>query len=155
MKNLTTDSLEFIKKLAEEMKSQDNRLTAFPIFVIQVDKKVYGDRSFCDEAERKEDSDGSLCKECEKLQKENEELPNYCSDCDPECFVWYKIEEEFDLQAGVFLTAKACEEHIKMNDYHYSHPRSYAIGLWRNPEMEKLVKIIFEIAGIEVPMAYK
>lgn len=46
----------------------------------------------------------------------------------------------------MFLTQKAAEEHLKSNYYHYSEDaHTYAMTSWRNPETEKLWKILKEI----------
>lgn len=46
----------------------------------------------------------------------------------------------------MFLTQKAAEEHLKSNYYHYSEDaHTYAMTSWRNPETEKLWKILREI----------
>lgn len=143
-------------KLAHLMNTQSNRATQFPLFAIQTEVKAYGDESWCNEAERKEDHDGELlCDGCKKKIDQNEELPEYCSNCDPECFVWFNWEKRFDLTAGVFLTEEACENHIKQNYYHYHKPMSYVICAWRNPEMQMLFQLIFSLAGKEAPSWYK
>lgn len=157
MKTITIsdEQFDFINGVAKEMEKQSNRATQFPLFVIQVDVKRYGDSSWCNEAERKDDSDGEMCDSCEKLYDDSEEIPEYCSDCDSDCFVWFNWDTEFDLNAGVFFTAEACEKHIKQNDYHYTNPKSYAIGAWRNPEMEQFLGLIFTMASLSTPSCYK
>lgn len=43
----------------------------------------------------------------------------------------------------MFLTQKAAEEHLKANSHHYSEDaHTYAMTSWRNPETEKLWKIL-------------
>lgn len=152
---MTQEQQKFLDELVGKLSSLDNRATQFPLFVVQVDKKAYGDSSWCNEAERKEESDGEMCKSCKEKEENNEEVPDYCDDCDSDCFVWFNWEEEFDLQAGVFLTDDACNQHIKTNSYHYTNPRSYAISAWRNWEMQGLFKLLFELAGKEIPSHYR
>ena len=46
----------------------------------------------------------------------------------------------------MFLTQKEAERHLKANDYHYSEDaHTYAMTSWRNPETEKLWKIIQQV----------
>jgi len=131
--------------ISKEMQTQDNRATAYPLFVVMVDKKVYGCESWCNEVERKEDFDSDyLCEKCAEKYENNEDLDDYCEDCDQDCFVWFSWEKDFDLKAGVFFTAKACDEHIRLNDYHYSNPRSYAISAWRNYEMQEVINFLIK-----------
>lgn len=43
----------------------------------------------------------------------------------------------------MFLTQKAAEEHLRANSHHYSEDaHTYAMTSWRNPETEKLWKIL-------------
>ena len=44
----------------------------------------------------------------------------------------------------VFLTKKACLEHIEKYGYNYSEPKPYALTAYRCPEYERLLKIITE-----------
>ena len=44
-----------------------------------------------------------------------------------------------------FLTEKACREHIECNRHHYRNPVDYLNYAFRNPEMEKLLRILSKI----------
>lgn len=140
---------EDVDKLIEigvKMNTQDNRSTAYPLFVIQSLNKVYSENG-C-ESERNEDiDDNELCKSCKELYDNEKDLPEQCEECDSCGFHWFDNEYEFDLRAGVFFTEQACEEHIKANDYHYTKPRSYAIGAWRNEEMQEVMRIISSLGS--------
>lgn len=46
-----------------------------------------------------------------------------------------------------FLTAKACQEHIDKNDYHYNQPVTYLNHAWRNPEMELVSEFLCGLVG--------
>lgn len=153
--NISDEQYEFLSKLVETLATQDNRSTQYPLFVIQVQEKVYGDSSWCTEKERNGDNDGELCEACTQLDEDGEELPDDCQKCDRDCFNWFNWKDDYDLNAGVFLTAEACERHIKMNHYHYCEPKSFGISAWRNPEMQDLIKILFTIMGKEIPSHYK
>lgn len=131
---------------SKEMNTQDNRCTEYPLFVVWEKVKDYGDVSWCDQVERKPEIDiDNLCEKCQEKYR-IEDLPEYCEDCDEDCFVWFNWEWKPNLKAGFFLTAKACQEHIDQNDYHYSEAKTYAYGCWRNPEMEEIIKFMREIS---------
>jgi hypothetical protein len=156
MLTLSNEQTRFLVELTEKLIRQDNRATQYPLFVIQIDKKAYGDSSWCSDAERKEDYDRNLmCGNCQEKWDKNIDVPDYCEDCDGDCFVWFNVEQEFDLNSGVFLTAEACEEHIRRNHYHYTNPKSYAVSAWRNPEMQEILKILFTLTDREIPSCYK
>lgn len=48
----------------------------------------------------------------------------------------------------LFLTKRACQDHIDKNDYHYDHPHTYAMTAWRSPEFEKFIKL-FKSANLD------
>lgn len=138
------DKLQELKAIGEEMQVQDNRHTENPLFVIQEDSRVYG----VDDAEFKErdnDYEGDLCEACDALCDEGKSLEDDCEECPDEAFNWYKIEKVFNLSPGVFFTAKACQEHIDSNEYHYTNPRSFAVGTYRNPEMKAVINFLKNI----------
>jgi hypothetical protein len=73
----------------------------------------------------------------------------------------YDIDWVISGRAGVFFTEEACEEHIRLNHYHYTKPRSYVISAWRNPEMVEVMKTILDatavpdMARIDLPSHYR
>jgi len=128
---------------SKEMNIQNNRCSEFPLFVIMEDQEDLCNEGMADEQKRIEEVDTDLlCEDCRKLYDENEELPEECDECDHDAFNYYRVVEHIDLSPGVFFTAKACQEHIDANSYHYTNPRVYGIGCWRNPEMEEVIKFM-------------
>lgn len=49
--------------------------------------------------------------------------------------------------SNTFFTAKACQEHIDSNDYHYTEPTVYLNHAWRNPEMELVSEFLCNLVG--------
>jgi hypothetical protein len=136
-----------LKELGAKMNAQDCRATQYPMFVVQEEVKHYGADGTNDESERDEDAaDELLCDSCVKLREKDEDMPEQCDDCLSDAFHWFRYEWEFNLMAGVFLTAEACDEHIRMNEYHYRKPRSYGISAWRNYEMIGLMQHLSSLA---------
>jgi hypothetical protein len=135
--------------LGKEMNAQSNRGTQWPMFVIQVDVKRYvSEYDDSEHRERKEEFEISdLCKKCKVLCEAEKEMPEDCDDCHDGSFHHYNIVQEFSLDAGVFLTAKACEEHIAANKHRYTNPRSFGISAGRNPEMQKIMNMLSSVAG--------
>ena len=58
--------------------------------------------------------------------------------------VYYKDDEQI-VPNTFFLTKRECEEHIKMNSYHYNNPHSYAMTASRSPQVEKLYNILHSV----------
>lgn len=140
-----------LEQISREMREQDNRSTQYPLFVVQSLKRVEGENH----SERLEDHENDMCEVCTKNAELGEEVADYCEDCGSECFRSYDLEYQNDDQAGVFFTEQACHEHIRLNDYHYTKPRSYVISAWRNPEMVAVMQSILKLTGEEIPNHYK
>lgn len=65
-----------------------------------------------------------------------------------------KSRDYIDLE-WMFFTAKACNELIEARRYAYSNNAvSYGVSNYRNDEICKLQRAIFELAGIEKPVNY-
>lgn len=117
-----------ITKTGENMLTQSNRGTQYPLFVIQ-------------DVERRsptihEDPDGT--------------------DTDDDGNEYEYVEVKvFNLKAGVFFTEKAAQEHIDENSYHYTKPTIYVVSAWRNPEMQALMRQTINIEGKDLPSHYE
>lgn len=147
-----------LEEIGKEMAVQNNRATQFPLFIIMADVERAVPEG--NGEKRRKDSDyqdfyRGMCAECSTKHEEDGTQPDYCEECDPDCFWDCEISQEPDLRAGVFFTAKACQEHIIENHYHYTNPQVYGIGAWRNPEMQQVMFHLIEKAGKEVPSHYK
>lgn len=139
------------------MAGQDNRSTAFPLFIIQEKKRRWVPPELdWHERERKDEFDlEDLCKECQALDGAEKEIILDCDDCSDSTYDHFVVSREPNLKAGVFFTAEACEEHIAENAYHYKEPSSYAISAWRNVEVQQVMVMLLNEGGGEVPSAYK
>lgn len=116
-----------ITKTGENMLTQSNRGTQYPLFVIQdVHRRA---------PTIHEDPDG-----VEKVDDEEFE---------------YVEERQFNLKAGVFFTEAAAQQHIDENHYHYTDPSIYVVSAWRNPEMQALMRQTINIEGKELPSYYE
>lgn len=154
--------------IGKRLATQKNLATQYPLWVVAVDKKIWMPHSYMWDYDGKErineeyhDIDPrNLCEDCRAIYDKNEdegledELPEDCDDCDPDAFNWYKLEEDYDLNPGAFLTQAACEDHIALNDYHYSNPRPFAWSAWRNPEMIAVMQHLIKASGEAVPNHY-
>lgn len=126
-------------EVSKEMNVQDNCGTRLPIWVVYEDVCIYDtNRSTFEHIRRVEETEDIMCKSCSEKFVDGT-APDDCYECDPDCFVSYKIERQPNLNAGFFFTQKACQEHIDQNHYHYNNPAPYAEGVWRNPELELVI----------------
>lgn len=152
---LSKEHVKFLVDLGKKMNKQDNRSTAHVLFMVSVEKKIYVSKDWdYEEVERIEDSWGDMCDKCKKKEENDKKVPNFCEDCDDDCFAYFKKERVTDDTAGVFFTAQACDDHIKRNHYHYCKPKSYGICAWRNDEMQEVQKILSILGSKEGKVEY-
>ena len=138
-----------IEQLKNEMLVQDKRHTAWPIFVVVEDQKIYHVSDDSDGKERKDadliDLESDVCEECYAHHSEHGELPDECDnwECDGS-FVTYRIEKDVpNMRAGFFFTADACNEHIKNQRHHYNATaKSYAISAYHNHHLREVMEYL-------------
>ena len=164
---VTDEMHDFLMELSEQLNTQDHRGTRMPYFFQIQETKL----DICVEGNGEQywiDEEGETLSDEDIKQnifdyylehdsnKSDEELQGLYDNLED-----YEIEEfcegEFNLRSiwmeykqtlsGSFLTEKACNTHIKQNDYHYHNPKSYLSGGFRNPEMEKVMKFLCELTG--------
>ena len=76
---------------------------------------------------------------------ENEDSDTYL---ETHNYNWRRLEVTTeDRYQNTFFTAKACQEHIDSNDYHYKSPDVFLNHAWRNPEMELIATFLCELSG--------
>ena len=146
------------------MRTQSNRSTQYPLFVVQEQKEVVkaegcGDREIYVNGEEQLDAvefqrrEELLNNDEEILDDDGEVIENF----DP--YDWRRIEisDEWVISdtAGVFFTEVACDLHIAQNNYHYSKPRSYVTSAWRNYELQQMMQMLLKLTGEEIPSHYK
>lgn len=132
-----------------KMRTQNNRSTAWPIFIVVEDKKIYGvDPDHASDGRDRKDrdivEDGSMCDSCLEQEADGFSIPDDCDICNDECFVHYRIEKDVpNLRAGVFFTAEACDAHIEANRHHYNRTaHSYAISAYHNRELKAVMRFL-------------
>lgn len=151
------EDFKYIQDMGRVMASQDNRATQYPLYAVMEDRRNFVEPGQdYDERERKEDTnEWDLCKSCSALFEDDKELPADCSDCDPDAFDHWKLEDHLAIEmAGVFFTEMGCQTHIDTNKHHYNNPRVYGIGAWRNYEMQAVMRQVIRAGEVEVPSHY-
>lgn len=160
--NVSDEMYEKLIELATEMTTQDMRCTKMPhMFQVQTKEKdidwgMNGEfKIYLDEdhneypADTKEELLEIVKNEC-KIQ--SVEVPKF--DMDYEIEEWIKdngfTECSYSwryVYKNTFFTAKACQEHIKRNHYHYNDPKDFLNHAWRNPEMELVSEFLCNLVG--------
>jgi len=151
---LNEEDKVFLTELANKMVTQDRRGTADPYYyTVMVDSYVAsyegndGDRQFyySDELLEQYDSIDEAKEDWDERGYEKEDIEKMADNL-------REIHEDLKHEyKGYFLTKEACERHIEQNKHNYNNPKSYVGYEHRNPEMERLYKIIKSFATIEDP----
>lgn len=160
---VTDEMNEFLMNLSKELNTQDHRCTQMPYFFqIQTQEQVAAPEGQGTEAWH---CDGSLIETDEEIKdvvfewKEWDEekldvynmLEEYEIEEILEAAGWYKVHYDYkDKLENAFLTAKACDEHMKSNKHHYNSPVNYLSFAFRNPELEKVFQFLCELTGGEI-----
>jgi hypothetical protein len=174
---VSDEMYQALMDLSKEMTSQDMRCTKMPhMFQVRTEKQVaaypgQGDEMWVsDEGDKlngedeirefiveyiyendesihhMDDTEAKVEAKMKVSEMDYSDLENYLEEEHPDnwCKVNVTTEHEY---VNTFLTAKACEEHIKANDYHYKNPVCYLNHAWRNPEMELVSRFLCELSG--------
>ena len=144
--------------IGHELATQDNLGTSWPVWVVMERKKRYVPYfSDWDEKERvdPDNTNGDeLCEDCREAMKRGS-LPEVCELdlCEPDAYHYFNWVDEpsFWKGPGIFLTQKACQEHIEDHSYDYGDVRPYAYSAYRNYELQPIIQALIIAAGQEVP----
>lgn len=155
---VTDEMYNFISELSKEIKSQDNRGTAFPYFFqVQEDEQI-GVPDGCGEIAWVSDGE-TILKTDDEIKEAVFEWNNWTignvSDEKK-----YKMLDQFDIEeiteenyrkvnisttqkySNCFFTYKAYEEHVRKNGHNLNNPKSFLFHAYRNTEMEMLFKFL-------------
>ena len=114
-------------KLATEMTTQDMRATRMPhMFQIRTSEEVAAYEG---------------CGETKWINEEGDEVSEDYQDARG-----IQVTTE-NKDQNMFFTAKACQEHIDSNRYHYNKPVVFLNHAWRNPEMELVSIFLCGLVG--------
>jgi hypothetical protein len=104
-----------LKQMGHEVRTQDNRITAEPIFVVQQKRRIYG-------------MDPELGVSFEYLNSSGDVTDE--TDPDGERTAYIDIWE----MVQPFFTCKGAEHYIEENRHHMTEPRIYVESAYRNKE---------------------
>ena len=174
MNKITPEQKKFLDDLIAKMGKQNNRSTQYPLFYVHEktevhvtsdadsDRIAYVDEDYS-EIDEREDEEGHIwkpdledsfrdwtCPEIDGRIDEDEAIDKFNLHK-----VWIKEMDEPVVNVGPFLTEEAAQAHIDANHYHYRKPYIFVWSCWRNDELQEVMKILFTLAGKEIPSWYK
>ena len=137
---------EDIKKIAELIKTQDNRITDQPLFIVQREVKDYGyDSGWSDNYVWVNSADSEECvdEDDELYEKLNEDEDNG-EDMGDWYRCYYKKRWEF---VTACFTEQGCKDHIAANGHNIGKNRIYADGSFRNFEYQAVRNYLLSLIG--------
>ncbi len=177
LNQLSSEDIEFIKNLSNEMNLQDTRATATPYGLVIGQKQMRvtdwdcSDKRniHCGESDYEsyeellkelseqgyEDSDNIMtflrgnCEDISDLKYHENKIADILGDS----FSVMASEEYEDFSpnscgGNFFLTDKAAKAYVENNSHNLTKPFTYGIHLYRNPEMKRLIEIVHKLAEV-------
>ena len=148
-----------ITRFLEQMSTQDNRMTAFPIYyVIRTAKWVVTDEDYASGYNvrilyiNKEDHEDNITEEAFDSLPVDEEsgVVDECGNVVSQENYERLCEKNVWQEEGLFLTETDAVRHLKLNSYHYSNnAHTYVKHAWRAPELEEFLLAVFHYFGVE------
>ena len=139
---------EQLSALRTELQTQDNAITADPLFAVFQEERIYGVSQdyqtngymWVGEDDSSVTADDDEAKLLDKLLDDDRELS--IGGVTYQC-VWYRIVPRF---VTACLTRKGAENYISRNRHNLTKPYIYVEGLYRNEEMIALRNHLMETA---------
>lgn len=133
--------MTFSEMMAERLRTQDNRCTAEPIFLVQQRRRIYGlDPDYSDKFVWMQD--GYEADE-EEAKKYEEAYQN--GDYTPEDATRTYYEDTWEF-VSCFLTHQGAEDFIKARSHELTDPRIYVDSAHRNGEWKALRAYFLEMS---------
>lgn len=168
---VTDEIYSSLMELSKEILTQDNRCTAMPyLFQIRTreetpvypggDGRIYWVNDEGDQLDELDELDEIKRTVLEIFDETDKYEALKCESYDSidvyeitsilEENGWEQIVvKEEEIYQNAFFTAKACDEHIRLNSHRYRKPDCYLSHATRNPEMELMQRFLCELSGGE------
>ena len=149
---VTDEQYDFLVKLSGLLNTQDNRITADPIFCVYEKKVVYlpdghGRETGWFSNEGRLQSDKDIDEIIDEYKQEHQE----CDLDDDEILEeleYRKFDydiEDVPVSGQYYFSEQAAQNHIDCNHYHYNEPFVYAESAWRNIEWQIIREVILSL----------
>jgi hypothetical protein len=123
-----------LQRIGELIRTQDNRATSDPLFLVQQKKRIYGmDSNYCDDYEwlRKHNENEYI--EADRIERAGlDELQEQGEDLNGWEKIYYLEIWEF---MTICFTEQAAIDYIAANAHNLKEPRIYVASAYRNREM--------------------
>jgi len=120
-----------LREISQSLKTQDNRITDQPIFIVEEKRRIYGfaqgysdDYTWVNPDNDYDEPSELEAKRLDKLDKSGRTFGSWEK-------VYYKDEWHF---ITACFTEQGCKDYIKANGHNHKELRIYAHGSYRNEE---------------------
>ena len=136
--------LDALSVIGELIRTQDNRITDAPIFIVQQRRREWGyDSAYCDDYKWLETESGDYCEaDAEQVELLEEKENELFESTDPWEKRYYK--DHWDFVTACF-TEQGCKDYIARNGHNLKEPRIYADGSYRNEEWRTVRKALMDV----------
>lgn len=143
--------VEVIKKIGQDIITQDNRITADPFFAVQQKVKDYGyDDSYSDNWDWISEQSGEMVYNKRLTARLDRILQHGDSDCLKDKYYPVYFNERWEFVTGCF-TEKGCEDYLKLDRHNLNEEvRIYAYGSYRNYEHQIIREFLIKLAKGEI-----
>jgi len=165
---MNKDTLHFLKKLQQELKTQDTDCQANPRFWVVAQYEWQITHPDCAEKWFYVDEEGTSIENANKVIEFLDDCGCFEDNDDKEKLtnmidggMWHSefddyVEENYNINYipmqkvhvikpnTMFITKQGCRDHIERNHYHYNETvYTYAMTAWRAPKVKKLFDILY------------
>lgn len=127
-----------LKGISEAIKTQDNRITADPLFCVYEKRRIYGmDPDFTYDGYEWVNREGT---DREGYKTLEDAIKDGCDEVKMEK-VYYVEVSEF---VNAHFTERGADQFIKINRHNLTNPYVYVTSLWRCEEMKAVRQLLME-----------
>lgn len=123
-------TVEKLKQIGELIRTQDNRITDAPIFIVQKKVRDYGyDCDYCDNHVWLEDGEGEV-DDAEATELERKFQEDFT---EPDGYYRVGYRDRWEFVTACF-TEQGCKDFLERDGHNHGETRIYAEGSYRNEE---------------------
>lgn len=133
---------KYLQKMSSKMQSQDNRATAFIVFVVYQKESIYvGEDGDYDYTEIIETLTGDFCSYKSKHEAK-EELRKSGYDKISEDDLDIRYLKEIDKFVTLFFTEESAQRYIESNPHHLNKPYIYGESAYNNLDLKTIQRLL-------------
>jgi hypothetical protein len=125
-----------IKDIAEQIRTQDNRMTHNPIFIVQEKRRIYGfDPAYTNGDDIVWIDSANDCAEADSEERERLEAEWGDTGEEPDGWTRTACQDRWEFVTACF-TEEGCKDYLRQNGHNLGETRIYVASGYRNDEWE-------------------